>query len=287
MAVRTQASTGILNEGIYTPLSTLLQAGGSAFGLHVNKQGLNPFDSTGGIIKYEDAVNLTNTGNTFSTTTTVTETVLVSDGRGGKTASKQKTKVKPSTEPVNRLVELWGSKIENNKGDQNVVLIYKGGPGSILGIGDTRIKFATGNGKNDVRTGLNNDNYGKKLNYQAKGYENSDEIENDISDPTSFQLASKWYTQKYNIPIDNKLILSSVTSSITGNGSNYYYSINSGILNPNINNKSVTFTTEQLIQTSTSGSTGESQYIGSINGANSNTTPGDFRKNLRKGNVKY
>ena len=43
MSVRTQASTGFLNEGIYTPLSTLAEAGGIAFGLHVNKQGLNPF----------------------------------------------------------------------------------------------------------------------------------------------------------------------------------------------------------------------------------------------------
>jgi hypothetical protein len=42
LAVKTQTS-GFLNEGVYTPLSTLTQAGGNAFGLHVNKQGLNPF----------------------------------------------------------------------------------------------------------------------------------------------------------------------------------------------------------------------------------------------------
>jgi hypothetical protein len=43
--VKTQAS-GIINEGIYTPASTILQAGGNAFGVHLNKQGLNPFQST-------------------------------------------------------------------------------------------------------------------------------------------------------------------------------------------------------------------------------------------------
>jgi hypothetical protein len=43
--VKTQAS-GIINQGIYTPASTILQVGGNAFGIHLNKQGLNPFRST-------------------------------------------------------------------------------------------------------------------------------------------------------------------------------------------------------------------------------------------------
>ena len=131
-AVRTQSSGFLLNEGAYTPISTLLQAGGVAFGLHVNKQGLNPFDGLGSIGKYEDNVQ-----------------------RGS-----------------NRLEALYGTKIiSDNKlyivrgatitpGNVNV-LSYKGGPGSILGIGNTNIKFATGNGSNDVRTGANN--------YSAKG----------------------------------------------------------------------------------------------------------------------
>jgi hypothetical protein len=41
VGVKSQAS-GFLNEGIYTPASTLLQAAGNAFGTHFNKQGLNP-----------------------------------------------------------------------------------------------------------------------------------------------------------------------------------------------------------------------------------------------------
>jgi hypothetical protein len=43
--VKTQAS-GFMNEGIYLPTSTVLQAAGNAFGVHLNKQGLNPFRKT-------------------------------------------------------------------------------------------------------------------------------------------------------------------------------------------------------------------------------------------------
>ena len=45
-AVRTQTS-GVLNEGVYTPLSTLAQAGLIAFGNHLNKQGTDPFANSG------------------------------------------------------------------------------------------------------------------------------------------------------------------------------------------------------------------------------------------------
>jgi len=115
-AVRTQAS-GILNEGIYTPLSTLAEAGGVAFGLHVNKQGLNPFSgllSAGDFTpnQYADAVQR----------------------RGD-----------------NRLVTIYKTKQENpsfiTSLDPVNVQTYTGGPGSILGIGKTHIRFA------DQRTG--------------------------------------------------------------------------------------------------------------------------------------
>ena len=35
-----------LNQGIYTPLSTIGQAAGNALGLHLNKQGINPLKAT-------------------------------------------------------------------------------------------------------------------------------------------------------------------------------------------------------------------------------------------------
>lgn len=43
-AVRTQTS-GFLNEGVYNPLSTIAQAGVGFTGYHLNKQGLNPFET--------------------------------------------------------------------------------------------------------------------------------------------------------------------------------------------------------------------------------------------------
>ena len=128
-AVRTQTS-GILNEGIYTPLSTLAEAGLVAFGGHLVKQGLNPFASIGA---YSNNSNL----------------------YGVKIKNNQ-----PSAE--NRLVNLYqaqqvdfeskpfGNGVTLNKGNINV-LSYTGGPGSILGIGNTNITYADGQ-----QTGLAN-----------------------------------------------------------------------------------------------------------------------------------
>ena len=133
-AVRTQTS-GILNEGIYTPLSTLAEAGLVAFGGHVKKQGLNPFAGTGA---YSNNSSL----------------------YGVKIKNNQ-----PSAE--NRLVNLYqaqqinftskpfGNGVTLNKGNINV-LSYTGGPDSILGLGNTNIRYAEGqqtglaNGKNST-----------------------------------------------------------------------------------------------------------------------------------------
>ena len=129
-AVRTQASTGLLNEEVYTPLSTLTEAGLVAFGGHVNKQGLNPFNGIGSLTTYNDKVN-PELGEIFSI--------------------KSKNN--------NRLILLTDSKINNSTSVNPAtgisespidILTYQGGPGSILGIGKTNIRFA------DQRTGTNN-----------------------------------------------------------------------------------------------------------------------------------
>jgi len=126
-AVRTQAS-GFLNEGVYTPLSTLIEAGGVAFGLHVNKQGLNPFNGEGSLRTYTDVIN-PELGEAFSI----------------KSIDK------------NRLVELYKSNqdVSSNTfvSNQVNILTYGGGPDSIIGIGNTNIKFA------DQRTGASNAEY--------------------------------------------------------------------------------------------------------------------------------
>ena len=106
-AVRTQTS-GILNEGTYTPLSTLAQAGVNAFGGHLNKQGINPFAETGA---YSNNINL------YSNRVQILN---------------------------NRLIDFYDSKIEKKTSNSNLYS-YIGGPGSDLGIGKTNIRFARGN----------------------------------------------------------------------------------------------------------------------------------------------
>ena len=120
-APRTQTS-GILNEGVYSPLNTLAQAGVIAFGGHLNKQGINPLAQTGAYANNDALYN---------------------------------TKVK-STHPKseNRLVNLYevtsttpqnprpyGEGVTLNNGIN--VMTYTGGPGSILGAGNTAIRYST------------------------------------------------------------------------------------------------------------------------------------------------
>ncbi len=92
-----------LNEGTYTPLSTLLAAGGNAFGAHPNKQGIDPTGKTAlSRITYSDLVK---TNQSYT---------------------------------INRLYALYSNKITNTK-DNNpgILFTYSGGPGSDLGVGKT------------------------------------------------------------------------------------------------------------------------------------------------------
>ncbi|MEK6883126.1 MAG: hypothetical protein AABY22_26105, partial [Nanoarchaeota archaeon] len=121
VAVRTQSS-GILNENIYTPLNTLGQVAGNAFGIHLNKQGLNPFAGMGKPYtpdNYIDRILSEKTSGLFN----------------------------------NRLQELYDVKIvksgnpsifrDNNiSPNENLIISYTGGPNSVIGIGRTNIKFA-------------------------------------------------------------------------------------------------------------------------------------------------
>jgi hypothetical protein len=136
-AVRTQTS-GIINEGIYTPLNTLSQAGVIAGGYHLNKQGINPFELTGAY---------SNNDNLYGVKVKYTQ---------------------PKEE--NRLVALYDNITDNLSTNNwnfsgfglNVgpnVLTYNGGPGAPLGVGNTNIRFA------DQRTGYQNSLYTTNKNY--------------------------------------------------------------------------------------------------------------------------
>jgi hypothetical protein len=100
-APQTQTSTGILNNGVYNPLSTIAQAGIVSIGGHLNKQGINPFTPTDNLygVKVKYSQDLTD----------------------------------------NRLSKLYSNLVAVRTGSISV-LEYPGGPGSTNGIGKTIIK---------------------------------------------------------------------------------------------------------------------------------------------------
>ena len=132
---------GAFNEGVYTPLSTLAEAGVVFAGGHLNKQGIDP---TGlipglGIIKYQDAIafNQFNRSNTLQLENnrliSLTNAILTDKGIG--------------------LSYVRGYSL--NAPGNDVLLSYDGGAGSNLGFGTTQVKFATGNNNNVLKSILN------------------------------------------------------------------------------------------------------------------------------------
>jgi len=122
-AVRTQTSGRTLNEGVYSPLNTLAQAGVIAFGTHLNKQGINPFAETG-----VDANN---------------------DALYDFKVNKSKPLIEnrlfnlyevTSTSPLEGTPRPFGTGVILNNGTN--VMTYTGGPGSLLGVGNTAIKYS-------------------------------------------------------------------------------------------------------------------------------------------------
>lgn len=119
-AVRTQTS-GVLNEGIYTPLSTLSQAGLIIYGNHLNKQG-DPFANSGAY-----SVNEALYGVKVKPSQPIAENRLAELLRGSYQG---------------RSVDYDGSRVILNNGSINV-MTYTGGPGSNLGEGNTNIRYST------------------------------------------------------------------------------------------------------------------------------------------------
>ena len=116
----TEASGKFLNEGLYTPLSTLAQAGVGILGIHLNKQ----------------------TGLTSLSIKKYGETVY------------KKGQSNPNTTLDNRLVNLHFESIENPDAfNISTLYSYKGGPGSLFGLGKTYINYATsGDGETPLRS---------------------------------------------------------------------------------------------------------------------------------------
>lgn len=111
IGVATQASSNTdwknapLNEGVYTPLNTLAQAGINFVGGHINKQGISPFS--------------------FPQTYLNQKSKIIGDENG----------------EGNRLVDFYNESIISQNLSP-ILYSYSGGPNSILGIGKTTIELS-------------------------------------------------------------------------------------------------------------------------------------------------
>lgn len=209
-AVRTQTSGKILNEGVYTPLSTLVQAGVNFAGIHVNKQGLNPFEKTGAYstsnslywnkVKYLNSVpttELTLITENLDDIIPPLDLILGTEGynSGGLSnitipiASGKQTAKYSFT---NRLVNFYDTKIAQNSANDVDLYSYNGGPGSILGVGKTHIRFADGQ-----RTGISNPNYTGSAIYQVVNGEGKLEAGGIIN------LQTAWNKSEFHYPTNN------------------------------------------------------------------------------------
>ena len=163
---------GAINAGLYTPLSTLGQSLVGFAGVHLNLLGLDPTSPMSGVVegglfpgaglqRYEDIAKVNNQADANSFPETKEIKTLVPNPLAG--APNLSTVFDGSTAPgfieeisfettggfANRLAQIWYSKQLNTDDSPNIIE-YDGGPGSVLGIGKTRIKFA------DQRTGDRN-----------------------------------------------------------------------------------------------------------------------------------
>jgi hypothetical protein len=127
---------GNINQGVYTPISTLAQAVGNGLGLHANLLGIDPFSPMSGVVE----------GSLFSGGLDEGLSLL------GLNTYEAATKKFNETSDGNKLVIFNNRANERGTDNDQNIYSYGGGPGSILGIGKTNIRFA------DQRTGLANAN---------------------------------------------------------------------------------------------------------------------------------
>ena len=248
---------GALNEGIYTPLSTLAQTAVGFAGAHLNLMGLDPTDPMSGIIEgglfpgaglntYFGTIKAKNAAATFSTKTeTYTDKIpnplypifnnlpliLGSEGQGQGgpepaylDVERERIVSNDQSDFDNRLTNILDAKINIKTDDVNIIS-YTGGPGSILGIGSTNIKFA------DQRTGKNNPLFvtdpGYFLGTSGKDHYNLNPQTKDYIS----KLGASIYAQKtFRAEEDREEIISYNTNEIIENENNFQSTINNAEL---------------------------------------------------------
>jgi len=128
-SVRTQTS-GLLNQGNYTPLNTLAEAGLVAFGGHILKNGLgnslNPFAGTGAYSTNENLYGVRITNQRINETDSELNRLLLI--YKGLMLQQSTTSPLPDGFTYNQGIN---------------ILSYSGGPGSILGVGKTNIRYGS------------------------------------------------------------------------------------------------------------------------------------------------
>jgi hypothetical protein len=148
---------GALNEGAYTPLSTIGQALIGFVGGHLNKQGLDPTGLFPGasINKYQEVIS-------------ENQLILPDDYINNRLINlipkPLNTNPNQSTGILTSLLKGYSV---NPPYDPATLIEYGGGPGSVLGIGKTKIRFAT-----------TNDSFSKLTIFDSKNSSNSDRFSN-------------------------------------------------------------------------------------------------------------
>jgi hypothetical protein len=154
IGTKTEASKGLgyaggaLNEGAYTPLSTIGQALIGFSGGHLNKQGLDPTGLFPGanINKYQEVIS-------------ENQLILPDDYINNRLINlipkPLNTNPNQSTGILTSLLKGYSV---NPPYDPATLIEYGGGPGSVLGIGKTKIRFATTNDSFSKLTVFDNKN---------------------------------------------------------------------------------------------------------------------------------
>jgi hypothetical protein len=177
-------SSPLINQGSYLPTSTLLQAGSGFLGGHI------PHLSLPDRLKYYD----------FTKNLNETDKFYVEN----RLLALRLTKIKNNTDPL--LTSYYRTNnIPVGKGTENSILSYSGGPGSIGGIGNTTIKFAS------ERTGINNSkiNYYEYKNFiegQERSAKTNDRTKLEWIIPTTKGASGKYIDYKKLPFFNNKLL---------------------------------------------------------------------------------